>query len=506
MQRAAAILRAGGLVAFPTETVYGLGAAARDPRRVARLYAVKGRPADHPVIVHLASAERPRRLGRRGPARRARARGRASGRARSRSSCAARPGVPDAVTGGRDDDRAARPRPAARARAAARLRRRDRGAERQPLRRRLADDRRARAREPRRRRRPDPRRRAVRRRRRVDDRRPQRPGRAAAAAGGRRRRSRSWRRRSAPPRSPTPGPARAPGMLAAHYAPRARVELCADGAALAARASALLAAGERTVGAILPARRRRRRCRRERHGPRPPAGRRRLRARPLRAAARRPTSAGSRRCSSSRRTPPASASRCATGSPARPPPADARDTDAVSGDERERLRAGARARRDHRRGLLAAWASRSGCARRASTDVAVLEKAARGRRHVAREHLPRRRLRRPLPPLLAVVRAEPGLVAHVLPGRGDPGLPRRALRTARACGRCIRFGHEVTGADWDEARAALADPDEPRAAHRAGARLRARPAARARAARRPGPRHVPGHRVPLGRPGTTTTT
>ncbi len=56
VQRAAAILRAGGLVAFPTETVYGLGAAARDPRALARLYAVKGRPADHPVIVHLACA------------------------------------------------------------------------------------------------------------------------------------------------------------------------------------------------------------------------------------------------------------------------------------------------------------------------------------------------------------------------------------------------------------------------------------------------------------------
>ena len=44
-------------MAFPTETVYGLGAAARDPEAVARLYAVKGRPADHPVIVHVASAD-----------------------------------------------------------------------------------------------------------------------------------------------------------------------------------------------------------------------------------------------------------------------------------------------------------------------------------------------------------------------------------------------------------------------------------------------------------------
>ncbi len=51
---AAALLRAGGLVAFPTETVYGLGADATDPAAVARIYAAKGRPADHPLIVHLA--------------------------------------------------------------------------------------------------------------------------------------------------------------------------------------------------------------------------------------------------------------------------------------------------------------------------------------------------------------------------------------------------------------------------------------------------------------------
>ena len=53
---AAAAWRAGGLVAFPTETVYGLGAAARDPGAVARVFAVKGRPAEHPLIVHLADA------------------------------------------------------------------------------------------------------------------------------------------------------------------------------------------------------------------------------------------------------------------------------------------------------------------------------------------------------------------------------------------------------------------------------------------------------------------
>lgn len=58
IRRAAGILRAGGLVAFPTETVYGLGADASSAKAVARLYAAKGRPADHPVIVHFADAAR----------------------------------------------------------------------------------------------------------------------------------------------------------------------------------------------------------------------------------------------------------------------------------------------------------------------------------------------------------------------------------------------------------------------------------------------------------------
>jgi len=57
VRRAAEILRAGGLVAFPTETVYGLGADATNPDAMARLYRVKGRPADHPVIVHFASPD-----------------------------------------------------------------------------------------------------------------------------------------------------------------------------------------------------------------------------------------------------------------------------------------------------------------------------------------------------------------------------------------------------------------------------------------------------------------
>ncbi len=54
---AAANLLAGGLVAFPTETVYGLGADACNADAVARIYSVKGRPADHPLIVHVASMD-----------------------------------------------------------------------------------------------------------------------------------------------------------------------------------------------------------------------------------------------------------------------------------------------------------------------------------------------------------------------------------------------------------------------------------------------------------------
>lgn len=57
LDEAVRVLRAGGLVAFPTETVYGLGADAANPAAVARIFAAKGRPADHPLIVHVASAE-----------------------------------------------------------------------------------------------------------------------------------------------------------------------------------------------------------------------------------------------------------------------------------------------------------------------------------------------------------------------------------------------------------------------------------------------------------------
>ncbi|MFE2528447.1 L-threonylcarbamoyladenylate synthase [Streptomyces sp. NPDC059382] len=57
IEHAAEVLRTGGLVALPTETVYGLGANAEDPAAVARIFQAKGRPSSHPLIVHIAGAE-----------------------------------------------------------------------------------------------------------------------------------------------------------------------------------------------------------------------------------------------------------------------------------------------------------------------------------------------------------------------------------------------------------------------------------------------------------------
>lgn len=57
IDQAVRALRAGELIAFPTETVYGLGANAADPQAVSRIFALKGRPSDHPVIVHLGHAD-----------------------------------------------------------------------------------------------------------------------------------------------------------------------------------------------------------------------------------------------------------------------------------------------------------------------------------------------------------------------------------------------------------------------------------------------------------------
>ncbi|MCK0096023.1 L-threonylcarbamoyladenylate synthase [Yoonia sp. F2084L] len=57
LEKAAVILQGGGLVSFPTETVYGLGADARNDRAVARIYEAKGRPSFNPLIVHVADAD-----------------------------------------------------------------------------------------------------------------------------------------------------------------------------------------------------------------------------------------------------------------------------------------------------------------------------------------------------------------------------------------------------------------------------------------------------------------
>jgi L-threonylcarbamoyladenylate synthase len=62
LARAAEVLRNGGLVAFPTETVYGLGANALDGNAVARIFAAKGRPAHNPLIVHVGDAREVRRV------------------------------------------------------------------------------------------------------------------------------------------------------------------------------------------------------------------------------------------------------------------------------------------------------------------------------------------------------------------------------------------------------------------------------------------------------------
>ena len=63
IEAAARCLSAGGLVAFPTETVYGLGADARNGEAIARLYAAKGRPAFNPLIAHVADIDAARAAG-----------------------------------------------------------------------------------------------------------------------------------------------------------------------------------------------------------------------------------------------------------------------------------------------------------------------------------------------------------------------------------------------------------------------------------------------------------
>ena len=101
LDRAVDLLRAGRLVAFPTETVYGLGADAANPAAVARIFQAKGRPADHPLIVHLASAAQVDDWAGEFPAP-ARALAEAFWPGPLTLVLARAAGVPDAVTGGQD--------------------------------------------------------------------------------------------------------------------------------------------------------------------------------------------------------------------------------------------------------------------------------------------------------------------------------------------------------------------------------------------------------------------
>ena len=63
IETAARVIREGGIVAFPTETVYGLGANLRDKGAVERIYKVKGRPGNKPLTVHIASADTIKEMG-----------------------------------------------------------------------------------------------------------------------------------------------------------------------------------------------------------------------------------------------------------------------------------------------------------------------------------------------------------------------------------------------------------------------------------------------------------
>ncbi len=101
IERAVALLRQGELVAFPTETVYGLGADASNPAAVARIFAAKGRPADHPLIVHLPDADQLDRWAREIPET-AFALAKAFWPGPLTLILKRRPGVLDAITGGQD--------------------------------------------------------------------------------------------------------------------------------------------------------------------------------------------------------------------------------------------------------------------------------------------------------------------------------------------------------------------------------------------------------------------
>jgi L-threonylcarbamoyladenylate synthase len=100
-EKASTLLRQGELVAFPTETVYGLGADASNPQAVAKIFAAKGRPADHPLIVHIPDASHLERWARDIPAE-ARVLAEKFWPGALTLILKRQPSVPDAVTGGQD--------------------------------------------------------------------------------------------------------------------------------------------------------------------------------------------------------------------------------------------------------------------------------------------------------------------------------------------------------------------------------------------------------------------
>ena len=132
----------------------------------------------------------------------------------------------------------------------------------------------------------------------------------------------------------------------------------------------------------------------------------------------------------------------------------------------------------HRRRASAGSARRSGCTRRASTDFVHPGARHRGRRHLAGQHLPGLRLRRALAPVLVLVRAEPGLVAQLLPAAGDLASTWKTSPIARAAAEASGFGTEVTG-PLGRGPGALAAADQPRRHHRRRPDLRRGPAVRA---------------------------
>lgn len=101
IEHAVALLKQGELVALPTETVYGLGADAANPAAVAKIFAAKGRPADHPLIVHIPDAAHLDRWARDIPAE-AHALAKAFWPGALTLILKRQPDVPDAVTGGQD--------------------------------------------------------------------------------------------------------------------------------------------------------------------------------------------------------------------------------------------------------------------------------------------------------------------------------------------------------------------------------------------------------------------